>query len=394
MIAATSGSTAAVNQITRIIFWQPVDSPHQDEFLEAVAELFTGEVVLGVERPFPAELAAQGWRAPEHRLVRVVDLSRPENCAALVAHAAADTLHVFSGYFSHPLVWAAFRTLAPSPARLAIYSEAPQQPPFTGWLKRLRARLLASRWSDRFSFVLAIGGVGRDFFAAAGFPGEKIVPFGYYLATARQPAVAPVTGPVAGGRFRFVSAGQLIRRKGVDLLVEACASLPHAAWQVDVYGDGPERAALARLAASRGLHDRMAFHGTIPNADLQRVLAAADCVVLPSRFDGWGMLVSESLAAGTPAICTDRCGSADLIRAAAPAARPVGRVVTAAAGPLSAALAAALAAGPPTDDQRHRCRSLASSAGSPSAAALVFLDAAGGPPARVTPRPGPAFLLA
>lgn len=362
--------------LSRIIFWQPIDSPHQDAFLEAVAERFSGEVILGVERPFPQELAAQGWRAPEHRLVKVFDISRPDNHVALAAHAGPDSLHVFSGFFSHPHVRSAFRKLAPSQARLAIYSEAPEQPPLTGWLKRLRGRLLATRWAERFAFVLAIGNVGRDFFHAVGFPAEKIVPFGYYLAAPAAAAEPASPGSRAGEPFRFVSAGQLIRRKGVDLLVEACASLPRDGWQLDVYGDGRERAALGRLAARRGLSHRIAFHGTIPNADLQRVLAAADCVVLPSRFDGWGMLVSEALAAGTPVICTDRCGSADLIRAATNDAPSVGDVVAPSAKPLGAALAAAFTAGPPTAAHRLRCHALASSAGAPAGAAAAFLNAA------------------
>jgi glycosyltransferase involved in cell wall biosynthesis len=367
---------------SRIIFWQPIDSPHQDAFLEAVAERFSGEVLLGVERPFPQELAAQGWRTPEHRLVKVLDISRPDSHAALAAHTGPDSLHVFSGFFSHPHVWAAFRKLAPSQARLAIYSEAPEQPPLTGWLKRLRGRLLATRWAERFAFVLAIGGVGREFFAAAGFSGVKIVPFGYYLAVPPLTAESQAGQSRAGEPFRFVSAGQLIRRKGVDLLVEACGPLPRDGWRLDIYGAGPERAALERLAASRGLSDRITFRGTIPNADLQRVLGAADCVVLPSRFDGWGMLVTEALAAGTPAICTDRCGSADLIHAAANDARPVGHVVAPAAKPLSVALTGALAAGPPSADQRLRCHALAASIASPASAADMFLQAATTPLAR------------
>jgi len=357
-----------VPALSRIIFWQPIDSPHQDEFLEAVAARFAGEVILGVERPFPQALAAQGWRAPAHGLVKVVNISRPAHHAALAAHTGEDSLHVFSGFFSHPLVWAGFRKLAPSPARLAIYSEAPEQPLLTGWLKRLRGRLLAARWADRIAFVLAIGGTGHKFFNAVGFPAEKIVPFGYYLAA---PPLAPES-PISklGGPFRFISAGQLIRRKGVDLLIEACVSLPQTGWQLDIYGDGPERAALERLVAGRGLADRIVFHGTIPNKLLREVLAAADCAVLPSRFDGWGMLVSEALAAGTPAICTDRCGSADLLRQCQMAWAVAAPDVT----ELSAALARTLAAGPPSAASRRRVHESAALAGSVVAGASCLVD--------------------
>jgi glycosyltransferase involved in cell wall biosynthesis len=351
----------------RIIFWQPIDSPHQDAFLEAVAEQFSGEVILGVERPFPAERSAQGWPPPQHNLVKVVDISSPANHAALAAHTGPDSLHVFSGFFSHPLVWSGFRRLAPSRARLAIYSEAPEQPLLTGWLKRFRGRWLAARWAARIACILAVGGVGVEFFERIRFPKEKIVPFGYYLAV---PPLS-VDAPDRPDRdvFRFVSAGQLIHRKGIDLLIRACASLPESGWQLEIYGDGPERTRLQKLAASLGLASRTVFHGTVSNAAVRRALADADCAVLPSRFDGWGMLVNEALALGTPVICTDRCGAASLpdecgLRAAAPAAT---------AAVLATALGFALHAGPPPQEIRLRAAAALRSHGSDSAAAARFL---------------------
>ena len=326
--------------ISRIVFWQPIASPHQEAFLEAVARQFTGEVILAVERDLPAERRAQGWRQPSHTNVKVIDISIPANHAALAAHATATSLHVFSGFFSHPLVWAGFRKLAGSEARLAIMSEAPEQTFVTGWLKRLRGKVLAARWASRFAFVLAIGGVGCEFFERIGFPQEKIVPFGYYLDV--QPLAEAAAARRADGVIRFVSAGQLIRRKGIDLLVKACSTLPTAGWRLDIYGDGPERQALERLVGQLQLAERVMFHGVIPSDAVRAVLSEADCAVLPSRFDGWGMLVNESLAVGTPVICTDACGGAAIVKdEQSGCVVPSDRVA-----PLAAALANAMAKGP------------------------------------------------
>ncbi len=294
--------------VRRIIFWQPFASPHQEAFLEAVAEQFSGEVILGVERPnLPPDRVAQGWREPKHVRVRVIDISKPENHAALSAYRSPESLHVFTGFFSHPLVWAGFHELVVSEAGLAIYSEAPEQPWQTGWLKRLRGRWLARRWGHRFAFVLAVGGIGCNFFERIGFPKEKIVPFGYYFAVA---SVAAEPSLANDGIFRFISAGQLVFRKGIDILIKACRSLPKSGWCLDIYGDGPERQALERLATRLQLISRITFHGTVPSDVLKQRLAAADCAVVPSRFDGWGALVNEAMAVGTPIICTKRCGAA------------------------------------------------------------------------------------
>ena len=327
----------------QLIFWQPIASPHQEAFLEALAERWAAaygvDVILGVERDLPAERSAQGWRSASHKHLKVVDISIPANHAALTAHATAASLHVFSGFFSHPLVWAGFRRLAPTSARLAIFSEAPEQPWQTGWLKRLRGRALAARWARRFAFVLAIGGVGCEFFSRIGFPKEKIVPFGYFLDV---PPLATASNQPSDGVVRFVSAGQLIHRKGIDLLLRACGELPATGWRLDCYGDGPERMRLEQLVRSLGLADRVAFHGVISSDGVRAALAQADCALLPSRFDGWGMLVNESLAVGTPVICTASCGAAVLVSSG-----QVGSVVQpACVGALRAALADAIVRGP------------------------------------------------
>lgn len=353
--------------LRRIIFWQPIDSPHQDAFLEAVAEQFPGEVILGVEQDLPTERVAQGWRKAVHKKVKVVDISIPTNHATLAAHSTADSLHVFTGFFSHPLVWSGFRKLAPSHARLAIMSEAPEQPLLTGWLKRLRGRVLARRWAQRFAFVLAIGGIGCEFFEAIGFPKEKIIPFGYYLAV---PPLAAIEGNEShDGVFRFISAGQLIYRKGIDILIKACGKLPAKGWRLDIYGDGPERGSLARLAARLNLTDRIKFYRAVPNDKVREALAAADCAVLPSRFDGWGMLVNEALAVGTVPVCTDRCGAASLVFDTISGAT----VVPIGASPLASALNSVLAKGPQLRADRMKVQSLASTGASASCAAARLL---------------------
>jgi len=353
---------------SQIIFWQPIASPHQEAFLESLARKIDGEVILGIEQPLPPARTAQGWQRPNHTNVTMIDISIPANHAALAAHATSSTLHVFSGFFSHPLVWAGFQSLAMTSARLAIFSEAPEQPWQTGWLKRLRGRLLAARWAQRFAFVLAIGSVGCEFFNRIGFPHEKIVPFGYSLDV--PPLAMPPANRGTDGDVRLVSAGQLIRRKGIDLLIRACAGLPAGGWRLDIYGDGPERSALERMVAARGLTERVVFHGVVANADVRRALSAADCGVLPSRFDGWGMLVSESLAAGTPVICTDACGASMLV-----SADGLGSVVRAnRVAPLAAAVSQAVARGRIKTDTRVSINAHAADHASAERAAERFVE--------------------
>ena len=364
---AETGRVPSLPRLGRIIFWQPIPSPHQEAFLESVAEQFPGEVILGVERDLPFDRIAQGWRTPEFHRVRLVDISDPVNHAALARHGSPESLHVFTGFFSHPLVWSGFHKLKSSQARLAIYSEAPEQPWHTGWLKRLRGRWLAARYAKRFAFVLAVGGVGGEFFETIGFPKKKIIPFGYFLPAPSETADTSIT-PADG--LRFVYCGQLIHRKGIDILADALGGLPAVGWRLDAFGAGP----LREILEQPSLRGRVFVHDVVSNDQIEEKLIGADWTVLPSRFDGWGMLVSESLRAGVPVICSDACGAAAML-GDSPAAKffRSGR-----SADLALLLRAAIESGKTSADVRESARSVARRFGADNAAAVFLLAANGG----------------
>ena len=139
-----------------------------------------------------------------------------------------------------------------------------------------------------------------------------------------------------------------------------------------IYGDGPKRRSLQRLAIRSGLADRISFHGMVSNDVVQKALAKADCAVLPSRFDGWGMLVNEALAVGTQVICTSHCGAASLFAECGITASTVDPVVS----DLGSALAAILKAGPLRPQSRLEPADRMRDLGSAKPAAQRFLFAA------------------
>ncbi|MFX9050260.1 glycosyltransferase, partial [Acinetobacter baumannii] len=50
-----------------------------------------------------------------------------------------------------------------------------------------------------------------------------------------------------------------------------------------------------------------------PYSQAMALLAQSDVVVVPSRHDGWGAVVNEAIGYGIPVVCTDRCGSLDMV---------------------------------------------------------------------------------
>jgi glycosyltransferase involved in cell wall biosynthesis len=113
-----------------------------------------------------------------------------------------------------------------------------------------------------------------------------------------------------GHRERVGFVGQLIERKGVDTLLEACEMTGHR--EIDVVGSGPLEAGLRRDAQSRRLDVR--WYGERRNAEVGAIRDAWAYQVVPSRYDGWGVVVNESLASGVPVVVSDGVGASELVR--------------------------------------------------------------------------------
>jgi glycosyltransferase involved in cell wall biosynthesis len=102
----------------------------------------------------------------------------------------------------------------------------------------------------------------------------------------------------------WVCAGRLEEQKGQDVLLDALAALRgrDRDFVVLLAGDGSQRAALERRAAALGLGERVRFPGQVD--DLGPLLAAADAVVMPSRWEGMPLVLLEALARARPVVAS------------------------------------------------------------------------------------------
>jgi glycosyltransferase involved in cell wall biosynthesis len=101
-----------------------------------------------------------------------------------------------------------------------------------------------------------------------------------------------------------VFAGRLIPEKRAPALVRGFAAVRERAPELRlvVYGDGPDRAEVLALIASLGLRDVAGAPGFVDRDVLEARLASALCMVLPSRREGYGLVVVEAAARGVPSI--------------------------------------------------------------------------------------------
>lgn len=137
--------------------------------------------------------------------------------------------------------------------------------------------------------------------------------FGY--AVQPRPTLDHDLEPASDGAMRLLFAGELCRRKGVDLLLAALGStkLRNHAWRLTVVGDGDQRSNLEDQTADLNLTDKVRFVGVIPREGVDRHFSESDIVVLPSRFDGWGAVINEGMEHGLAVIASDAVGAGPLL---------------------------------------------------------------------------------
>jgi glycosyltransferase involved in cell wall biosynthesis len=116
------------------------------------------------------------------------------------------------------------------------------------------------------------------------------------------------------GVLTFVMVGSLIRRKGVDLAIQALArQAAGTRARLLIAGDGPERTQLQALAHRLGIAAQVQFMGAVTPDQVPDVLAAGQVFVMASRSEGRPNVVLEALAAGRAVISTRLPGVAGLV---------------------------------------------------------------------------------
>ena len=119
------------------------------------------------------------------------------------------------------------------------------------------------------------------------------------------------------GPLRLLFVGNITPRKGCHVLLTALADLPKGSWQLKVIGDmtvDPNYVRQMKYQAySSGISTHIHWHGHLSDADLSSLLATSQVLVVPSTYEGFGIVYLEGMSYGLPAIATTSGAAHEII---------------------------------------------------------------------------------
>lgn len=297
----------------KLTFLTVMPSPYQRQLFQAIAD--RNEFDLKVAY-YTVGAKDREWKAPELETHEEVlpgsTLSMLGNSAHLnlsiarwLAKRESD-LTVISDY-SAPTAQIAMRVLAQRNEPFVFWGEAPgfqNRGALGKWVRRRLQSPIA-----KAEGIAAIGSRAAGIYAEL-FPNIPVSSIAYYCDLQPYIQASETASETDRATIEILFSGQLIERKGIDTLIRAFirASEEEGRLRLSILGGGPLRSALTDLLPEH-LTEKIRFLGHVEPSEIPPIFAQHDIFCLPSRYDGWGVVVNEALGAGMPLLVSDAVGA-------------------------------------------------------------------------------------
>ena len=300
-----------MDQPQRLVWLCPEFTPYHDRLFAALANdgSFDLRVIImmgatathpftaSAERPYAWQMANPKKRI-DHALIRSV-LAEKKAWFVVSSYLRPTLMATMRALAKHKrpfLYW----TDTPLPQETVWTDHGPQK---RSWLRKI-ARQRRLRWIFSHAYrILATGNYGVTAVESLGCPADKSVVFPYWVALGEPPAATQ--GFKSAKVCKLLGIGQLIYRKGWENAIQAVGNFlkndtltGQRKLELELIGDGIYRPHLEQMVKDQGLSANITFSGWLQPEEIQQRLRQADILLHPARWEPYGVVILEAMAAG------------------------------------------------------------------------------------------------
>lgn len=309
----------------RIVFWLNSLSPHQIPYIVHLKnDNRIDSVIIVVNEIINNNRKNMGWditSIPGIEKCEIIVNPNNDKINTILSYRTSDSYHLFSGIRGFKFIYNAFKTSLNYNIKRGIITERPNTYAFGNangkplWLHKLRWLIQDYKYIKYVNYVFAIGEQATIFFKSISNK-WKVFPFMY--CTHQDSRINNIISPFDNTTLNLVYVGGLSWWKSVDSLLYSINKLNKSKAtdckiQLTIIGDGPERNKLEKIVNINNIKE-VKFLGSQKQSNIQNLISDKDILILPSVYDGWGAVVNEALQVGLYIICSDKCGSKDLLK--------------------------------------------------------------------------------
>ncbi len=312
-----------MGMLTNVVCWTPLLTDHQSHTFQALVKAENIRLDVYVMRRQDALRTAQGWTETNVRDVEIRLIPNKSRLRYSVnkLRETCNSIHIFASPFENKWMMLILFLATRMGLRVFLISESyateavgylQEGNKFINLIKSLLRPLIYKMYGilyrKHIEGVFAISPLAVQQYMAIGFKEDRVFPFGYFVPALNEHVIAKAPS-LNTGICKIIFVGNLITTKGVDLIIEAAKKLYNSkvGVKIDVFGHGNPNDFNFDNAY-------IEYKGSINFGYAQKEIANYDFLVLPSRYDGWGVVVNEALLAGVPVLCSNRVGAGAIVK--------------------------------------------------------------------------------
>lgn len=263
-----------------------------------------------------------GWGYDSIGNAQLIDLSTIDNKEQYIQEKLSnldnDSLHFMLGYRNAGINKYVYKYVLPNNKNVAVIAERRTEyglPIYKRILSSIFYYTQTLRIRSKVKFLLAMGTLGVKSYNLLGWDKDKVMPFIYHKVTKLDDSVTLESNTSIQHQdrpIRFLYVGRYDKRKGSDILKGAFSKLKgKSGWTLDLVGANGEL--MDTMVEWANSVDAVNYLGVWDSIEVSQNTSLYDVCLVPSRDDGWGMFVTESIESGVGCITTETTGAKDLV---------------------------------------------------------------------------------